>query len=220
MPKPLRVVPTTPDPRFRSVDPGAVTIPVLNSEVPDADADAIFDALGVQPMALQRKWERMAPSARIAAQGKWRRDWAKRHGRPHPDDWPGGSTPTVPSDEERTRDDRIAAAMRSYRGPRTKRQGWPVPAQPPPTRRHAGHLRIGPRAGGRGTMSDNAMFVWGLAIVFGFPCLLGIVKVYTDRPQRRCARCGRTPRRTTARPISSWRDPVGRLVLKPERPAE
>ena len=30
----------------------------------------------------------------------------------------------MPADEP-TRDDRIAAAMRSYRGPRTKRQGWP-----------------------------------------------------------------------------------------------
>ena len=49
--------------------------------------------------------------------------WATRHGRPHPrDDAARAGTPDFVQPDEPARDDRIAAAMRTYHGPRTKGQ--------------------------------------------------------------------------------------------------
>ena len=149
MPNPLRVntVPVSEGwdhgERFAGVSTSAR---VLTSEVPEDVADEIFERLGVPPHEALERWNRSTRTY-TETYAAWRADWAKRHGRPHPRDDTArredAGSDSDPSDEpllvkaikERTRDDGIAAAMRSYHGPRTKRQGWPYLRN---LRRHAG----------------------------------------------------------------------------------
>ena len=114
---------------------------ILASEVPEAVTDPIFERFGIPPHGVLEEWTRIGGARRKEMQAAWEADWAERHGRPYsrgggdgPARREGAESGAVPS-EEPTRDDRIAAAMRSYSGPRTKRQGWPYLRN---LRRHAG----------------------------------------------------------------------------------
>ncbi len=136
MPNPLRVntVPVSEGWDHAERVAGASTLArILASEVPEDVADEIFERFGVPPHALLERWSRSSSTRSTTEEyAAWRAAWATRHGRPHPRD--AAEIDSVPSDEP-TRDDRIAAAMRSYHGPRTKRQGWPYLRN---LRRHAG----------------------------------------------------------------------------------
>ena len=122
---------------------------ILVSEVPEVVADGIFERFGIPPHGVLEKWTRIGGARRKEMQAAWEADWAERHGRPYArgggparrEDAESGSVPPdrpllVKAIEQlQTRDKRIAAAMRSYSGPRTKRQGSPYLRN---LRRHAG----------------------------------------------------------------------------------
>ena len=136
MPGPLRTVTVPASPRYPGAEatgrrPGLARI--LVGDVP-GEVPGVFDAFGIVPLDLQRRWSGMAPGPRIEEKAAWVRAWAERHGRAHPSESVQSAPAPSAAAPEPSRDERIDAAVRTYTGPRTKR-GWPYLR---PLRRHAG----------------------------------------------------------------------------------
>ena len=109
------------------------TIVIVTAEVPSEVTDELADRFGIAPIPLYRRWLRMPRQARREAMTAWQAEWASRHGRPwrHWTELAREAAPIRPLD----RDERIAAAIRTYTGRRTLRRRWPWLR---PLRRHAG----------------------------------------------------------------------------------
>lgn len=115
------------------------TIVILASAVPAEVAAEIWDRFGVATAEEIRRWNRMGRTARLRSRAAWQAAWSQRHGRPwrHWLDQARDPKPGRPLD----RDERIAAAIRTYTGRRTLRRRWPWLR---PLRRHAGMPDITP----------------------------------------------------------------------------